>query len=238
MPRRSWIVSGLRRAVLEADDREPPNRHVRVAGRQLVQERPHAVDVAGVPPRETFERDQGRPARGGRLVLEPAPQQLELLPEAELRDGAVGLRPHAVVGSRAAASSSSSHSLRSVGERLLVARDGELVGPLRCLPSVKRPSTATRAPGPTYLADGRTSRRAASARGCAQTSRRCGSSANIAGASGGGISATSSTSADQNSTFVASDAVRASVPAAPRAPPARAPPRPRSAASRAPSRSA
>jgi hypothetical protein len=39
--------------------------------------------------REELERDQGRAATRGALVLEPAPQKLRLLPEAELPDGPV-----------------------------------------------------------------------------------------------------------------------------------------------------
>lgn len=47
--------------------------------------------------RESLERDQRRAARGRALVLEAAPDELELLAEAELRDRPVGLRADAVV---------------------------------------------------------------------------------------------------------------------------------------------
>ena len=44
------------------------------------------VDVTGVISREQLEREQRRSAAGGTLVLEPAPQELELLPVPELSD--------------------------------------------------------------------------------------------------------------------------------------------------------
>ena len=52
---------------------------------ELVQQRPHAVDDARVVAREQLEREQRGAAAGRALVLEPAPQQLDLLAEAELR---------------------------------------------------------------------------------------------------------------------------------------------------------
>ena len=87
-----------RGAVLEADDRKPPHRDVRVARRELVEQRPVRVDVAGMVAREPLERDQGRAANGWALVLEPAAQQLELLAEPKLRDRAVRDGTHPVVG--------------------------------------------------------------------------------------------------------------------------------------------
>ena len=98
IPSRSWIVSRCGVPFLQADDREPPHGDVRVARRELVEQRAERVDVAGMRPREALERDERRAARGRALVLEPAAQQLELLAEAELRDRAVRLRAHAVVG--------------------------------------------------------------------------------------------------------------------------------------------
>ena len=56
---------------------------------QLVQERPHRVDDAGVLAGEQLERDERRAAARRALVLEPPAQQLELLPVAELADRAV-----------------------------------------------------------------------------------------------------------------------------------------------------
>ena len=80
----------------------------------LVQQRPHAVHDARVVAREQLEREQRRAAAGRALVLEPAPQQLDLLPEPELRRSR-GRRPRArgSPATRAAASSSSSHFARS-----------------------------------------------------------------------------------------------------------------------------
>src|SRR5688572_22719674 len=88
----------LGRPVPKTDDREPPHRDVRVTGGQGVQQRPERVDVAGMRPREALERDQRRASRSRALVLEAAAEQLELLPEPELRDRAVRLRADAVVG--------------------------------------------------------------------------------------------------------------------------------------------
>ena len=48
-------------------------------------------------PREELERDQRRSAAGWALILEPAPEELGLLPEAELPDRAVGDGPLPVV---------------------------------------------------------------------------------------------------------------------------------------------
>ena len=89
---------GAGAAVAKADDRQPPDGRVRVPRGELVQERAERVDVAGMVPRERLERDQRGAPRGGALVLEAAAQQLELLAEAELRDRAVALRAHPVVG--------------------------------------------------------------------------------------------------------------------------------------------
>jgi hypothetical protein len=47
--------------------------------------------------RQKLERDQRRPAAGRALVLEPAPEELGLLTEAELPDRAVGNCPLLVV---------------------------------------------------------------------------------------------------------------------------------------------
>ena len=95
-------------------------------------------------------RDQRRAARRRALVLQPAPQQLELLPEAELRDRAVGLgadrgsrgcapRPRARRPTAGAASRAPS------GRRRRPARRRELPPPL----SVIRSRRPERAPGPT-----------------------------------------------------------------------------------------
>ena len=62
---------------------------------------PVRVDVAGMVARERLQRDQRRAARARALVLEPPPEQLELLPEAELRDRPVA--DAADAGSRSSA---------------------------------------------------------------------------------------------------------------------------------------
>ena len=86
------------RAVLEADDRQPPHRDVRVPRREVVEEWPERVDVSRMRAREAFERDQCRSAHRRALVLEAAAQQLDLLAEAELGDRTVGDRTNPVVG--------------------------------------------------------------------------------------------------------------------------------------------
>ena len=48
-------------------------------------------------PRQELERDQRRSAARWALILEPAPEELGLLPEAELPDRAVGDGPLPVV---------------------------------------------------------------------------------------------------------------------------------------------
>jgi hypothetical protein len=79
-----------------------------------VEQRADGVDEAGMLAREQLERDQRRAAARGALVLDPAPEQLGLLPEPKLPDRPVGDRTLLVV-------------LRA-GRRL------ELVGPLRAQP--------------------------------------------------------------------------------------------------------
>src|SRR5581483_4674117 len=87
----------VRGAVPERDDCQPPHRLVAVACGQLVQERPDAVDDARVIARKPLDREQGGAAAGGALVLEPATEQLGLLPEPELSDRAERDRAVAVV---------------------------------------------------------------------------------------------------------------------------------------------
>jgi hypothetical protein len=65
--------------------------------RQVVQQRPVGVDVARMVAREELQREERRAAARRALVLEPAPQQLELLPVAELPDRAVRERALAEV---------------------------------------------------------------------------------------------------------------------------------------------
>jgi len=75
--------------VVEADHREPAHGLVVVVRSELVQERAHVVDEPGMLAGEELERDQCRAATRGALILEPTPQELRLLPEAELPDGPV-----------------------------------------------------------------------------------------------------------------------------------------------------
>ena len=78
----------LRRAVLQAEDREPAHGGVAVRRRHRVQQRADAVDRARMVARQELEREQRRAARGRALVVEPAPQQLLLRAPAELADRA------------------------------------------------------------------------------------------------------------------------------------------------------
>jgi hypothetical protein len=87
----------VRRAVLQADDREPPHRLVVVAAREPVQHAANRVDGAGAVAREQLEGDQRGAAASRALVVEPAGDQLDLLAEPELADRPVGDRPLAVV---------------------------------------------------------------------------------------------------------------------------------------------
>ena len=82
---------------------------------------------AGRVARELLEREQRRAAAGRALVVEPAPQQLLLLAEAELRERAVGERAHAVVGVPGGGLDLVRPLLAQVREPALVARLGELV---------------------------------------------------------------------------------------------------------------
>ena len=150
----------LRGAVLQTDDREPAHRHVRVVGGELVQHRAHAVHVARMVAREAFERDQRRPPRSRALVLEPAPDQLELLAEAELRDRAVGVRADAVVRVPRRVLQLLVPLLPQRREPALVSLLRQGVGLRRSLLQRHAPGIdeAGRGPGPTYFADGRTRR--------------------------------------------------------------------------------
>src|SRR5262249_19969776 len=76
----------LRRTVLQCDDGEPADGVVPVARDQLVQQRANGVDDTGMLAREALEREQRRAAARRALVLEPAAEELRLLPEAELPD--------------------------------------------------------------------------------------------------------------------------------------------------------
>jgi hypothetical protein len=83
--------------VVEADHGEPAHGLVVIVRGQLVKERAHVVDEPGMLAREELERDQRRATAGGALVLEPAPQELCLLPVPELPDRPVRDSAFAVV---------------------------------------------------------------------------------------------------------------------------------------------
>ena len=80
----------LRRAVAQAEDREPTHRLVVVVGRQLVEQRSNLVDEPGMVARKQLQRDQRRSPARRALVLDPPAEQLRLLPETELPDRPVG----------------------------------------------------------------------------------------------------------------------------------------------------
>src|SRR6476620_3524887 len=193
------------RPVAETGDREPAAGRVRIAHRELVERGPVCVDITRVVGRERGERDQGRAARRRALVLEPTADELELLPEAELADRPERLAADAVVDAPRRRLELVVPLCAEGRELLLVARlAGERVGVRGCLRELHQTAENDRAAGPTYRADGRTSRlRRFCSRMCADHPA-VREHANIAGASCGGTSATSRTTADQNSTFVAS----------------------------------
>ena len=91
------MVSRCGRAVPQTDDREAPHRDIRISCGEVVEQRTECVDVPGMAARETFERNERRAARRRAVVLETPAQELELLPEPELRDCAVRLGAVAVV---------------------------------------------------------------------------------------------------------------------------------------------
>ena len=64
---------------------------------ELVEKGPDVVDEPRMVAREQLERDQRRAAARGALVLDPAPQELRLLSEAELANRAVRDRALPVV---------------------------------------------------------------------------------------------------------------------------------------------
>ena len=203
---RIWIVSGRGEPFFRDDDGEPAHRLVAVVRDELVQERPNVVDDARMVARQPLEREQRRPAHGRALVLEPAPQQLDLLPEPELTDRAIGDRALAEVRRRAPtprarrpirrAAATSSRSLPSPRRARRPAPQrprASLIGRRSC-------AAAGRCSAPT----GRISRPVRfCSRMCAdQPATRA--QPNMAGVRSAGISATSSTTAAQYSTFVSS----------------------------------
>lgn len=75
--------------MVEAKHSQPAHGLVVVVRGKLVQERAQVVDEPGMVTRKELERDQRGAAARGALILEPAPQELRLLPVAELPDGPV-----------------------------------------------------------------------------------------------------------------------------------------------------
>jgi hypothetical protein len=132
------------------------------------------------------------PRHAGLVSSSPPSQKLRLLVEAQLSDRPVGDGALLVVLTPRGGLEVVVDLAAEIGERALVlglprTRDGFLE---------RQTDSSDRAPGPTYFAEGRKSR---PVRFC---SRMCADhpatreQANIAGASGGGISATSRTSAE------------------------------------------
>ena len=132
---------GPRRAVLQADDREPPHRLVAVVREQLVQQRADVVDDAGMVAREQLEREQRRAAArpGSRPRARAAAARSSA--EAKLADRAVGDRPLAKVGRRAPAPRARRPTRAQLRELALVALLGELRRPG---PRRRRASSALR----------------------------------------------------------------------------------------------
>jgi hypothetical protein len=87
----------LGRSVPETEDGQPPDRVVRIAVDQAVEQRPHGVHDSRAVAREELERDESRSPARRALVFQPAPQELGLLAEAELPDRTVGNGPLAEV---------------------------------------------------------------------------------------------------------------------------------------------
>ncbi len=147
---------------------------------------------------EKLERHERRAAAGRALVLDPPPEELGLLAEAELPDRAIRHDPIAVV----ARSSGRLELVRprgaQAGELALLALLGEGLSLRRCLleRQLAEAPLSERGAGPTYCADGRNSRPVLfCSKMCAdQPATR--EHANIAGASAGGMLATSSTTAE------------------------------------------
>ena len=139
----------VRRAVLQADDREPAHGLVVVGGREPVQQRAGGVDRARRVAREELERDQRRAAAGRALVVEPALEQLDLLAEAELPDRAVGDGAFAVVGAAGIPLDLVVPLPPQVGELALLALLREGVGLGRCLLEGQATPWSERGAGPT-----------------------------------------------------------------------------------------
>ena len=113
--------------MVEAEHREPTDGLVVVVRGELVEQRTHVVDQPGMLPGQELERDQRRTAAGRALVLEAAPEELGLLAEPELADGAVRDGTLAVVRSSSRGFELVLPARSQVGEVALRALSGELV---------------------------------------------------------------------------------------------------------------
>ena len=123
----------LGRPVAEADERQPADRLIGVGVGERVQKRPDRVDRAGRVTREQLERDEGGAAARRARVLEPAPEQLELLAEPELADRAIGDGPLLVVGAARSCLELVGPLRAHLGEITLGSALGQLVGRRRGL---------------------------------------------------------------------------------------------------------
>jgi hypothetical protein len=150
----------MRRAVTQADDREPSYRLVVVRRQEPMEDRAGRVDRRRRVAREQLERDERRPAHGRALVLESAPEQLELLPEPELPDRAIRDRALAVVSAAGRPLELVRPLQPEIGELALRAALGELLGLRGCFLQRQEPTSpfSDRGAGPTYRADGRNRR--------------------------------------------------------------------------------
>ena len=119
----------LGRAVPQREDREPPHRLVAVGvQRGWCRSGRTELTSAGWSRESSSIESERRAAAGRAVVLEPAPQQLLLLAQAELADRAVGApRARGSRRPRRRASSSSAHAAAQLGELALVAALGERV---------------------------------------------------------------------------------------------------------------
>jgi hypothetical protein len=102
-----------------------------------VQQRPNAVDRRRRIAREQLQRDERRAAARRALVVEPAPQQFDLLLEAELPDRTVGDRPLPEVAAAREPLDLVCPLRAQLGELLLGAALGERLCLRRCLLEVQ-----------------------------------------------------------------------------------------------------
>ena len=111
---------------------------------------------AGAVAREHLDRDERRSSAGGALVLEPALEQLELLPVAELSDRAVRNGADAIVAVPRGALDLVLPVAAKIRELALVARVGELLRLRRSFSEVQCGEAIgySRGSGPTYSAPG------------------------------------------------------------------------------------